>query len=106
MAIVESGLSFAAVALQGAAGQTAVVAAAGAGVRIYVVGWMLSLDAAGTLKFQSANTDLTGAMSVGTAPVGQTGSNIPLFRTAANEALNITTATGKAAGYVVYYTGA
>ena len=35
------------------------------------------------------------------APVGVQ----PLFRTAANEALNITTATGKAAGYVVYTTG-
>lgn len=93
--------------LQGAAGQTAVVAAQGAGVRVYVVGYLVTADAAGTLKFESASTALTGVMAVpangqlkDTAHPGGY-----LFRTAANEALNITTVTSKAAGYVLYYTG-
>lgn len=87
---------------QGAAGQTAVVAAAGAGKVIEVLAYDLALDAAGTLKFQSASTDLTGAMPVAQNAHAQLAANFPLLRTAANEALNITTATGKAFGLVVY----
>ena len=87
---------------QGAAGQTAVVAAAGAGKVIEVLGYDLTLDAAGTLKFQSANTDKSGAVPLADKGRLALAAGFPLLRTAANEALNITTATGKAFGYVIY----
>jgi ABC-type branched-subunit amino acid transport system substrate-binding protein len=98
-----SNVATAVVALQGAAGQTAVVAAAGAGLRVYVVGYYLTADAAGTLKFESASTALTGVMVATTAGLKDAAPDSYLFRTAANEALNITTVTSKAAGYVRYY---
>lgn len=49
------------------------------------------------------STDLTGAMA-GVSFVSPPATSA-LFVTAANERLSITTATGKAAGYVLYYTG-
>lgn len=105
--MVGSEIQSAALTLQSGAGQSAVVAAAGAGKRIYVVGYALTADAAGTVKFESASTALTGVMTLpqgglqrDSAPIGGY-----LFRTAANEALNITSVTSKCAGYVNYYTG-
>jgi len=102
MPLTSPQVQYAPIPLQGAAGQSAVVAAAGAGLRIYVLGWCASLSAAGTLKFQSGNTDLTGAMSVGAAPVSGSAGGLPVFATAANTALNITSTVGLAAGYVAY----
>lgn len=89
---------------QGAAGTDPIVAAV-AGKRIYVTGWCVSLDAAGTAKFQSAATDLTGAMKVGTTPAAVANGSAPIFATAAGEALNLTTTAGAAKGYVSYYLG-
>lgn len=105
MALVAPQIQYASLALQGAAGQSTVVAAAGAGLRIYVVAYGVTLDANGTLKFQSNSTDLTGAMTVTTTSPAANASDLPLFATAANEALKITSATGKAAGYVAYIVG-
>lgn len=90
---------------QGAAGQTAIKAAA-AGQIHCVTAFLLSVDADGTAQFESANNDLSGAMPVkASAPFGfRTEEAEPLFITVAGEALNLTTATGKAFGVVMGYT--
>lgn len=88
---------------QGGAGTTAVVAAPGAGLRVVLHGALLVMDLAGTAKFQSAATDLTGAMSLATSsPLGVALDSDCVLRCAANEALNLTTATGAAKGVVWY----
>lgn len=89
---------------QGSAGTTE-VAPATAGKKHKLISAILVLDAAGTLKFQSGSTDITGAMSVSStgglvAPPGVS----PYTETAVGEALNLTTATGAAAGVVSYIT--
>lgn len=92
---------------QGAAGSTDLVAAPGADRRIYVVTIVLSLDAAGTLKFQeNAVTDLSGAF-----PIAANGGFVilgngydPVLQTnTVNLKLNIVTVTGKAFGYIRYF---
>jgi hypothetical protein len=92
---------------QGAAGTTAVVAAPGVGKRIWVVGYTIGMSAAGTAKWQSAANDKTGAIPfIGTAygPFADRGNEeTPLFACNENEALNLTTVTGAAKGYVTYY---
>lgn len=89
---------------QGGAATTEVVAAV-AGKRIHVVAWCISMDTAGTSQFLSAAVARTGAMKIGTTPGGQANGSTPLFSTAAGEALNLTTVTGAAKGYVSYYIG-
>lgn len=86
---------------QGAAGQTEIVAAT-AGTVVEVLAYELAFDAAGTFKFESANTALTGVMPVPTNGRLAQQSSYPLLSTVAGEALNITTGTAKAFGYVVY----
>ena len=88
-----------AVITQGAAGQSQIVAGT-ADKRIHVVGYTVVMDAAGTFKFQSANTDKTGAMPVNTN--GGVSSNGVTFMCAKGEALNITSTVGKAFGHVSY----
>jgi len=101
-----SDFQFAAIPLQGAAGQSTAVAAQGAGLSIYVWGFGLTVDANGTAKWQSNNTDLTGAMTVTTTSgLAAVPGAAPIVKTAQNEALKFTTATGKGAGYVVYSVG-
>ena len=92
-------LSQSAAITQGAAGQTQIVAAQ-ANHKIQVLGYVVVMDAAGTFKFQSANTDKTGAMPAA-ANGGVSSSEAP-FSTEKNEALNITTTVGKAFGHVAY----
>lgn len=78
------------------------VAAPGAGKRVEVVGWVLSLDAIGSFKFQSASTDKTGAIPVLASTPHSVEAGWPFIKCAANEALNLVTVTGKAFGVVAY----
>ena len=94
---------------QGAAGTTDLVAAPGAGFKIYVVTIVILMDVAGTIKFTegTAPTDLTGALTVGTTSgFVITGSGIaPVMQTnTANSKLSIVSATGKATGWIRYFT--
>lgn len=104
MATDDKIVQHAAVALQGAAGQTTLVAAV-AGQVIKLVACELTLDAAGTLKFQSNSNDLSGAMAfpTGGGPTLSGDVDSPLLETVAGEALKMTTTVGKAAGWVQYY---
>lgn len=72
-----------------ASGATALVAA-DATKKIRVLSYVIVADAANAVKFQSATTDLTGAMSL----AANGGASVPFspvghFETAANQALNI-----------------
>ena len=88
-----------AVIAAGAATQTAVVAAV-AGARIYVLGYVLNCStAAGTFKFESASTALTGEMSLAVGGSIAAGFNpYGWLKTAVGEALNITAAGSNALG--------
>src|SRR6266516_2946359 len=89
---------------QGAAGSTDLVAAV-SGYKIRVLGYVVSLAAAGTAKFQSnASTDLTGAipLAINVPLVFDGGLLAPAFQTAIGEKLNIVTATGAGKGHVCY----
>ena len=90
---------------QGAAGTTSIVTGV-AGKKIYVTGYELTLDAAGTIKFTEVAGDLSGTFSVGgaAAPALIVEANHPVVWTStAGEDLKITTATGKAQGIVKYF---
>lgn len=96
------------VVAQGAAGATT-LASASAGKKHKVVGVLLTLDAAGTLKFSdSTPVDLTGVMSIGTAGgfVVPPNPECPWIESAVNTDLTITSVTGKAAGVVLIVTEA
>lgn len=91
---------------QGAAGTT-VLAAASPGNRHKIVGCVLTMSAAGTLKFLDGSGDLTGAMDI----VASGGFVLPTSlmayqETAVNSALSITTTTGLAKGVVSILTEA
>lgn len=87
-----------------AAGQSELVAAV-SGSRIRVMGFMLNAASAATAKFQSANTDKTGAMSFAAnstiaAPLWDGDGH---FETEQSEALNLNTSVGiQFSGYLVY----
>ena len=90
---------------QGSAGTTSIVTGV-AGKKIYVTAICLTLDAAGTLKFTEVAGDLTGPLSIalnGGMVVGD-GSRPILWTSTAGEDLKITTGTGKANGWIAYYT--
>jgi hypothetical protein len=94
------------VVAQGAAGSTQ-LAAASAGNKHKVVGWVLAMDAAGTLKFNSATAgDLTGAYPVAASGgfVVAPAPECPFVEGGANEALNLITTVGKAFGVVLLVT--
>ena len=90
---------------QGAAGTTVLAAASGSN-KHKVIGCVLIMDAAGTLKFNDGTVDLSGAMSLAAnggfvLPT----SILPFTETAAvNRPLNLITATGKASGVVAILT--
>lgn len=88
-----------------ASGNTALVAAAGTGKKIVVRNYLLIASAAVSVKFRSANTDLTGAMAL-SANGGASAAGHPevgWFETAANEALNINlSAAQQVSGHVSY----
>src|SRR5688572_23457244 len=91
----------------GAAGAQDLVAAV-AGQKIYVVSFVLCLDAAGTLKFTEGTgpTDLTGAFEVlADSPFGVHGDGInPVLSTnTVGAKLGLTTATGAPRGYIRYF---
>lgn len=96
---------------QGAAGSTDVVAAPGAGARIYVVTIVLSNShsAAGTIKFTEGTgpTDLTGEMQLAAAGGGfviiGNGHDPILHTNTANSKLSVVTVTGFVDGYIRYF---
>lgn len=88
---------------QAAAGTTAVVAAPPAGYHIEVLSYTLSMTPAGTFKWQSGSTDLTGNMPLGAAPFRAGGTeDQPVLVCASAEALNLVTVTGAGDGHIVY----
>lgn len=90
---------------QGAAGTTTLVSP-GAGQKVYVTGIFLTLDAAGTVKFTETAGDLTGAMNAGGAsapPLVIAATHPILWTSTAGEQLKLTTATGKAQGWITYF---
>lgn len=87
---------------------TTVIAAADATKKHKIIGAMLVMDAAGTLKFTDGVGDLTGATSIATSAgfVWPT-SIIPYAETGAvNRALNLVTTAGAAKGIVAIVTEA
>lgn len=90
---------------QGAAGTTE-LAAASASNKHKLLGAILTLSAAGTMKFTDGVADLTGAMDVAaTGGFVLTTSLIPYQQTGAvNRALNLVTTTGAAKGVVIILT--
>lgn len=83
------------------AGTNELVAAV-TGKRIKVFSYAVVATGAGTVKFQSASTDLTGAMSfAANGGISCAPGDDPWFATAAGEALNIVT-SGSAAGHLSY----
>ncbi len=83
-------------------GNTQVVAARGAGIRIRVLAFYAVSAGACTVKFQSATTDI----APGTSFAANGGIVVPLnhngwFQTAANEALNINLSASVATGAMV-----
>lgn len=92
---------------QGAAGATQLAAASGA-AKHKVVGCILTMSAAGTIKFHDSSGDLTGAMDVAASGgfVLPT-SMLPYFETGAiNRSISITTTVGLAKGVVAILTEA
>lgn len=93
---------------QGAAGTTDLVAAPGAGLKIYVVKLVLVMSAAGTLKFTEGTgpTDLTGPMAIaangGIVDVGD-GIEAVLQTNTANSKLSLVTTVGAANGWLRYF---
>lgn len=90
---------------QGGAGTTA-LAAADVNNKHKILGAILTMSAAGTLKFTDGVADLTGAMDVAaTGGFVLPTSTIPYQQTGAvNRALNLVTATGAAKGVVIIVT--
>lgn len=90
---------------QGAAGTT-VIAAASASNKHKILGVVLTMSAAGTIKFIDGSGDLTGAMPVSL----ESGFVIPMSliamieTTVVNSALSIVTTVGLAKGIVRYIT--
>lgn len=90
---------------QGAAGATNLVTP-GSTQKVYVTGIFLTLDAAGTVKFTETAGDLTGAMACGGAaapPLAFSDTHPILWTSTAGEVLTLTTATGKAQGWINYF---
>lgn len=82
--------------------------AAQAGQKIYVVGFVLCLDAAGTLQFTEGTgpTALTGAFELlADSPFGVHGDGMnPVLQTnTAGAKLSLVTATGNPRGYIRYF---
>ena len=85
-----------------AGGPTEAIAAQGAGLQIWVYGWALTANVAGSMKLLSAATAKTGTMPIaetgGSAPSGKH----PIFKCGTNEALNITTVTCTLDGVITW----
>lgn len=77
-------------------------------MRIYVVGFFIALDLAGSIKFTEGTgpTDLTGVIPIATSnyiDVWADGNEPVIATNTANAKLSITTVTGKAFGWLRYY---
>jgi glyoxylate utilization-related uncharacterized protein len=90
-------------------GDNTIVAAPAAGYKIRVLGYILNVNAAGTVQWKSgAATAKSGAMEFVdgggmVAPMCDPTAEVFWFETVAGEALNITTAAGvDALGHVTY----
>jgi hypothetical protein len=87
-----------------ASGDTAVVAAQGANIKIRVVGILVVSSAAMSIKFRSNTTDISPAF-----PFAANGGMAPpinmhgWFETAANEALNVNLSAANAAGVQIIW---
>lgn len=95
-----------AVVSENTAADNAIVAAAGAGLKIKVVSYVLVASAAVSVTWKSATTALTGAMALaangGISAVGQPSAH--LFQTADNEALNLTNSGAvQVSGHITYF---
>lgn len=89
-----------------ASGQSPLIAAAGVGLKIKVVSYVVVAAGAVTVKFQSGNTDLTGPMSFaangGCSVLGKPSAH--LFETAVNAALNINLGSAvNVSGHLAYF---
>lgn len=93
---------------QGVAGSTDLVAAPGAGMKIYVVSIVVSISAAGTVRFTEGTgpTNLTGdldlALAGGFVSIGN-GIEPILQTNVANSKLTITSTGGAANGWIRYF---
>jgi hypothetical protein len=89
---------------QSGAGTTTLVAGQ-AGLKIRITSYVVELSAAGTFKFQSDNTDLSGAMSfstdAGASSVG--GEFSAILGCEAGESFKIVTTLAPANGHLSYY---
>lgn len=90
---------------QGVAGTDTIVAAVGSAV-IYVVSYVFTMSADGTVKFSDGTVDLTGAFDVvakgGMSVIGQPSAN--LFKThGQNRPIQIITTGGAARGHLGYF---
>lgn len=87
---------------QSGAGTDALVAATTGKIR--VTSYAVVLGGAGTVKFQSASTDITGAMSfAANGGISIANSDQPVMETAANAALNIVTTGAAGKGHLSYF---
>lgn len=90
---------------QAVAGTTQLVAAPGAGLKVKLLSYEFTLSAAGTAKFVSGASDLTGAFDIA-ANGGISAQGTPeahLLEGAANTALSIVTTGGAARGKISYF---
>lgn len=89
---------------QAGAGTTTIVGAV-AGKRVKVTGYVVVMGGAGTVKFVSGSTDITGTMSFGAnggVSVGGTEFS-PAFETGVGEALKIVTTGAAGNGHLSYF---
>jgi hypothetical protein len=91
-----------------AAATTDIVAAPGAGLKVYVVGINLTVDTASTtIQFTEGTgpTNLTGAMEFpdGGGMIVNGGETVVLQTNVANSKLTLVTATGGAKGWIRYF---
>lgn len=93
--------------IAGTAGSQDLVAAPGAGLKIFVVGFLVELETTGTLKFTEGTgpTDLTGTLDItADTPFSVFGSGFPILQTnTANAKLSLVTATGAPRGWLRYF---
>lgn len=90
-----------------ASGNTEVVPAPGAGKKIVVYGYQINNNAGtgNNLRFQSAGTNIGALKGLGAnGGSNMQPSDVPLFETAENQALNINLSAATAAGVEVQYT--
>lgn len=98
--------SYGHVAINLAAGANqSLVAAPGAGLQIWVYGYHLAVNAAGTVSFQDEDdTALSGVMPIATSAVVPPSGNsaMPVWKLATNKALEVDVVTSELDGWLSY----